>query len=104
MSQTSWTFLTNYAHIILCLSDAPESTIRDLSVRVGITERAVQSILNDLVESGYLNRERIGRHNCYQVVEDCPLRHPVEEHCTLADLVKMVHGRKGRARKVRSQT
>ncbi|MBS2034539.1 MarR family transcriptional regulator [bacterium] len=90
MSQAAWTFLTNHAHVALSLATDPQITIRDLAIRVGITERAVQNIVNDLVEHGYLQRERIGRRNCYRLVLDLPLRHSVEAHRTLGDLVTMV--------------
>lgn len=98
MSQdASWTFLTNHAHVVLTLAANPEMTIRGLALEVGITERAVQSILNDLVDSGYLGRERVGRHNRYQLVLDQPLRHQVEAHRNLGDLVKMVVGSRKRS-------
>lgn len=92
MSQAAWTFLTNHAHVALSLAENPEMTIRALALRIGITERAVQSILNDLVESGYLERQRVGRQNCYHLVVDLHLRHPTEQHCKLGDLIKMVWG------------
>ena len=86
----AWTFLTNHAHVALSLAGTPEMTIRELAIRIGITERAVQSIVNDLVDSGYLERERVDRHNCYHLVGEKPLRHHVEQHRTLGDLVRMV--------------
>lgn len=91
-SEVSWTFLTNHAHVVLTLAANPEMTIRGLAIQVGITERAVQGILNDLVDSGYLARERVGRQNRYQLLLDRPLRHHVEAHRNLGDLVKMVVG------------
>ncbi len=103
MSQdVTWTFLTNHAHVVLTLAANPEMTIRGLSLEVGITERAVQSILNDLVDSGYVGRERVGRQNRYQLLLDRPLRHHVEAHRSLGDLVRMVFGsRKRRSTVVR---
>ena len=53
-----WTFLTNHAHVLLSISRDPDIRIRDLAERVGITERAAQRILTDLVEQGYLERIR----------------------------------------------
>ncbi|NGX96800.1 MAG: winged helix-turn-helix domain-containing protein [Candidatus Afipia apatlaquensis] len=88
----SWTFLTNHAHVLLCLVEKPEARMREVAVRVGITERAVQRIVAELEEAGYLSRMREGRANRYLVHEDLFLRHPVEGHCTIAGLIGMVLG------------
>lgn len=90
MSKAAWTFLSNHGHVILCLAGDPQLTIRDLSIRVGITERAVQNILNDLVEAEYLQRQRVGRHNTYLLSPKKALRHPVESHRSLGDLVRLI--------------
>ena len=77
----SWTFLTNHAHVLNCIAADPDTRLRDVAVRVGITERAAQLILADLVEAGYVTRTRVGRRNHYQIHDDIPLRHPIErEH------------------------
>ena len=86
--QTStWSFLTNHSHILVCLMENPMMRIRDLAVAVGITERAVQRILAELNESGVIEKTLEGRRNRYSVKLDFPLRHPLEEHCTLRDLM-----------------
>ncbi len=74
-----WTFFTNHAHVLLCIARDPEIRVRDLAVLVGITERAAQRIVADLVAAGYLERSRDGRRNHYRVRADLPLRHPVEQ-------------------------
>ena len=61
-----WTFLTNHAHVLLCLAAAPGSRVRDIADRVGISERAVLRILHDLVEAGYVTRQRAGRRSHYR--------------------------------------
>jgi len=96
-SSASWTFLTNHAHVLLCLVENPEARMREVAARVGITERAVQRIVAELEEAGYLSRLREGRANRYIVHEDLFLRHPVESHCTIAGLIEMVIGRRRRA-------
>ena len=83
-SSASWTFLTNHAHVLLCLVENPEARMRDVAVRVAITERAVQRIIAELEEAGYLSRMREGLANRYTVNESLSLRHPVEGHCTIA--------------------
>ena len=75
---SGWTFLTNHAHVFLCLARDPEIRLRDVAVRVGITERAAQRIVADLDTEGYISTERVGRRNRYVVHPELPLRHPVE--------------------------
>lgn len=82
-----WTFFTNHAHVVFCLSEDPEARIRDLATRVGITERAVQRILRELAEDGYLKASREGRRNRYVLQVKRPLRHPVEAGHTVRDLI-----------------
>ncbi|MCI0573345.1 MAG: winged helix-turn-helix domain-containing protein [Myxococcaceae bacterium] len=90
--ETGWTFLTNHAHVLLCIAREPDLRMRDLSEQVGITERAVQRIVAELEEGGYLKRTRDGRRNHYQVRGELPLRHPVEAHRRVSALIAMVYG------------
>lgn len=85
-----WTFLSNHAHVLLLLAKEPEIRLRDVAVRVGITERAVQRIVADLEEGSYLERERTGRRNRYRVHPGMPLRHPIEAHRRIASLIALV--------------
>lgn len=89
-SAGGWTFLTNHTHVLLCLAENLEARMRDVATRVGITERAVQRIVAELEEAGYLSRVREGRANRYSISKSLPLRHPVEGHCTIAELIAMV--------------
>jgi predicted ArsR family transcriptional regulator len=86
----SWTFLTNHSHVLICLAGEPDLRLRDVANRVGITERAVQRIVADLEEAGALTRSRDGRRNRYKVHVDQPLRHPIESHRRISDLLNMV--------------
>lgn len=88
--RTSWTFLTNHGHVLLCLADDPGLRLRDLSARVGITERAAQRIVAELVAGGYLERTRVGRRNAYTVHLDRPLRHPLENRHTVGELLAQI--------------
>lgn len=85
-----WTFLTNHAHVLLCIARDPEARIRDLADAVGITERAVQRILVDLEAAGYVAHEREGRRNRYEVRADLPLRHPLESHRSVGSLIASI--------------
>lgn len=86
----TWTFLTNHSHVLICIARDPTMRTRDLAVQVGITERAVQRIVADLVEAGYLARERVGRRNRYVIQHGRYLRHPVEAHRRVSDLLALV--------------
>ncbi len=86
----SWTFLTNHAHVLVALSRDPTMRLRDVAILVGITERAVQGIISDLEAAGVVIRERDGRRNRYQLRLDQPLRHPLENHHTIAQLIRSV--------------
>ncbi len=88
--QQAWTFLTNHAHVLIYLSGRPDALLREVAGAVGITERAVQTIVSDLEAAGALERSRVGRRNRYRVRGELPLRHPVEAHCTVADLLEMI--------------
>jgi DNA-binding transcriptional ArsR family regulator len=87
--ESTWHFLTNHAHVLLCISSDPDLTVRELARQIGITERAVIRIIGELDEEGYLERTREGRRNHYEIHLDRPLRHPVEEHCSVGDLIRM---------------
>jgi len=87
-----WTFLTNHAHVLICLAGNPRVLVRELARQVGITERAVMTIISDLEEAGVVVRERDGRANHYHVKPERPLRHPVEAHRRVRDLLAMVLG------------
>ncbi|KAA5546112.1 MarR family transcriptional regulator [Roseiconus nitratireducens] len=87
-----WTFLTNHAHVLIVLNSSPGLVLREVAARVGITERAVQRILQDLEEGGFIRREKVGRRNQYEVLTDAPLRHPIEEHRNIGDLLRLING------------
>ncbi|MCC5830089.1 MAG: winged helix-turn-helix transcriptional regulator [Phycisphaeraceae bacterium] len=85
-----WTFMTNHSHVLICLAADPEVRLREVADRVGITERAVQKIVADLEKAGVLTREKHGRRNHYRIQPEQPLRHPVEAHRRVRDLLEMV--------------
>jgi len=85
-----WTFLTNHAHVLIVLHGDPEMVLREVATRVGITERAVQRIILDLEEDGFIERERVGRRNRYHVLKNQALRHPIEAHRQIGDLLNLI--------------
>ena len=91
-TEASWTFLSNHTHVLVCLAGNEELTVRDIASEVGITERAVMRILSDLDAGGVLERERDGRRNRYRIDVKIPLRHALEQHCTIGDILALVNG------------
>lgn len=85
-----WTFLTNHAHVMVALALDPDMRVRDLADAVGITERAAQRIVGELVDAGYLRREKHGRRNRYHLDPARPLRHPLEGHHTIGRLLDVL--------------
>jgi MarR-like DNA-binding transcriptional regulator SgrR of sgrS sRNA len=89
----SWTFLTNYGHVLLCIAADPEIRLKDVAERVGITERSTQRIVADLIAEGYLMQSKVGRRNRYRIRLDLPLRHPVERKNQIGVLLKLLDGK-----------
>ncbi len=87
---SSWTFLSNHTHVLLCIAQEPDARLRDVALRVGITERAVQKIVGELEDAGALTRLREGRRNLYMIHPECPLRHSIEQHQTIGKLLALV--------------
>ena len=85
-----WDFLTNHAHVLLSVSQDPGIRLRDIAAVVGVTERSAHKILSELVEEGYVLRERHGRRNRYKVKPELPLRHPLVQDREVGDLLKVL--------------
>ncbi len=91
--QQRWTFLTNHGAVLLEIAEHPADRLNDIADRVGISRRAAQMIVADLVEAGYVQRERIGRRNRYSVDRTRPLRHrTLGARSTVADLLGILEG------------
>lgn len=86
----SWTFLTNHSHVLFCLAQDPSVKMREIARKVCITERAVQRIIAELTEAGYITRTKDGRCNHYQINFDSHLRHPIEAKQTIAELLHLM--------------
>jgi DNA-binding IclR family transcriptional regulator len=94
-SPKPWTFVTNHTQVLLCLAENPDVRLRDVAAAVGITERAAQRILADLVEAGYVSRDRVGRRNRYTINRELAMRHEAQlgyEIGPLLDLLERTHG------------
>lgn len=95
MSSTSieskpWTFVTNHAAVLLCIASDPRIRMRDIADRVGITERAAQRIVADLVDEGYVKRRRVGRRNLYEVEPARQMRHRLARHREIGAFIELM--------------
>lgn len=88
---SEWTFLTNHAQVLLCIARNGRMTAREIAGVVGVTERAVQRILDDLEKGGYLRRWRDGRTNRYAVFPEQPMRHPAQRGHKVAELFQLLN-------------
>jgi len=88
--QSTWTFLSNHAHVLILLGRDPDMRMRDMAAAVGITERAVQRIVSELVAEGYLSVHKEGRRNHYTIRDDQLLRHPVEAGVPVKALLNLI--------------
>lgn len=87
---SDWTFLTNHAQVLLCVARNSRLTAREIAATVGITERAVQRILDDLEQAGYISRFRDGRQNRYEIHPELPMRHPAQRGLAVRDLLAVL--------------
>ncbi|MCW7941416.1 ArsR family transcriptional regulator [Streptomyces hygroscopicus] len=106
-THTGWTFLTNHARVLAAIADDPNTRIRDLAAHCRLTERAVQKIISDLEQDGYLSHTRQGRSNAYRIEKGATLRHPaeVEAGLTVAALLSVLarhDAQRGRTRRPRT--
>jgi len=88
--QRSWTFLTNHAQVLLCIAQTSDITLREVAQTVGITERATQRIVLDLVEANFLERRRHGRRNQYAINPNVEMRHAAQRGHPVGDLLELL--------------
>jgi DNA-binding MarR family transcriptional regulator len=89
-NEKTWRFLSNHTQVLLCIRRDPNVRFRDLAQMVGITERAAQRIVADLIESGYIERERVGRRNRYHVNAGTAMRHPAQDGHDIGELLQLL--------------
>jgi DNA-binding Lrp family transcriptional regulator len=87
----TWAFLTNHAHVLVCIARDPQSRARDIAEQIGITERAAQRILADLIADGYVKRTKVGRRNHYTIDLGGHLRHPMFRDLSVGPLLKVLN-------------
>jgi hypothetical protein len=90
----NWTFLTNHGRALLCIAHDPEVRLRDIASSLGITERTVYGIVNDLTEAGYVVKEKDGRRNRYQVQHHLPLPESPDREQAIGEVLGVLTGHK----------
>jgi DNA-binding MarR family transcriptional regulator len=86
----NWRFLSNHTQVLLCVARDPDVRIRDLAPMVGITERAAQRIVTDLIAAGYVEREKVGRRNRYRLNPDIKMRHQAQAEHEIGELLDLL--------------
>jgi len=86
----TWTFFSNNAHVLVCLTHSPQPTTREIALQVGITERAVQRIVTRLTSAGVVTVRKEGRRNSYELNLTQRLRHPLESHKTIGEFIQLI--------------
>ena len=86
-NEPSWTFLSNYAHVLICLARQPDVRLSEVADLVGIQERTVHRIIHELSDAGYVTVSKVGRTNVYEINLDHPLRHPLESEHEIREII-----------------
>ena len=88
----SWTFLTSHARVLMLVAHDPGVRLRDIAASLGITERSAFSIITDLVEAGYVIKEKTGRRNRYHIQAHLPLPEPTSQERTVGEVLALLAG------------
>jgi len=88
----SWTFLTVHARVLLCVAHDPGMRLRDIAASLDITERSAFGIITDLVEAGYVVKEKNGRRNRYHIQAHLPLPEPTSQERTVGEVLALLTG------------
>jgi DNA-binding IclR family transcriptional regulator len=87
---SDWSFLTNHARVLVCISHDPGVRLRDIADTLGITERSAYGIVTDLAEAGYVVKEKDGRRNRYRIQTHLPLREVVTRERTIGEVLELL--------------
>lgn len=89
---SNWKFLTNYALVLVHLTEQPTMTARELALSIGITERAIRKIIADLETEGYLDKTKEGRRLRFKVNSNLPFRHSTQNDKSIEKLLAALNG------------
>lgn len=90
MAEHNWTFFSNHGHVMIAIGCFPHLTYREIALNVGITERAAQKIVADLLQNDFLTIEKVGRNNHYHVNHKKNLKHPIELSCEIGEIIQLI--------------
>ena len=82
-----WTFLSNHAHVLICIARQPDIRLSELADLVGIQERTAHRIIHELSDAGYVSVTKVGRNNVYEIDLNHPLRHPLESDHDIREII-----------------
>jgi hypothetical protein len=85
-----WSLLTNHAKAMVCIARDPGVRLRELAVALDITERSAHTIVSELIEVGYVVKERHGRRNRYEIQEQLPLRESPGRKQTIGEILEIL--------------
>jgi MarR family len=88
----SWTFLTSHARVLLLVAHDPGVRLRDIAASLDITERSAFGIITDLVEAGYVVKEKDGRRNRYHIQAHLPLPESTSRERTVGEVLALLTG------------
>ena len=88
----SWTFLTSHARVLLLVAHDPGVRLRDIAASLDISERSAFGIITDLVEAGYVVKEKNGRRNHYHIQVHLPLPEPSSQERTVGEVLALLTG------------
>ena len=92
MTAASWTFLTNHARVLLCIAHDPGIRLRDIAIRLDVTERSAYGIVTDLTQAGYIVKQKDGRRNRYQIQTHLPLPESTNQERTVGEVLALLTG------------
>lgn len=84
---SDWTFLSNHAHVLICIARQPDIRLSELADLVGIQERTAHRIIHELSDAGYVSVTKVGRNNVYEIDLNHPLRHPLESDHDIREII-----------------
>ncbi len=85
-----WSFLTNHARALVCIARDPGVRLRDIAAALEITERSAFGIVTELVEAGYVVKEKDGRRNRYRIQGHLPMRDSVARERTIGEVLDVL--------------
>jgi DNA-binding transcriptional ArsR family regulator len=84
---SDWRFLTNHARALLSIAHDPDLRLRDIADALDVTERTAYSIVADLTEGGYVEKQKDGRRNMYHIQSHMPVPDSVGRQRDIGELL-----------------